>query len=106
MRGIRTLLATAAMCVLALSASAQDRQPAQKPSQADLKKHETQPGDRYEPSLDVLKEQELEAPGAKPGIPSLTQAEFNEANQIYFQRCAGCHGVLRKARPESPSPPT
>lgn len=96
MRGIRVLLATTAMCMLAVSATAQEKQPAQKPSAADLKKHETQPGDRYEPSLDVLKEQELPAPGARPGVPSLTQAEFNEANQIYFQRCAGCHGVLRK----------
>jgi len=96
MRGIRALLATTAMCVLALSATAQEKQPAQKPSAADLKKHETQPGDRYEPSLDVLKEKEFEAPGARPGVPQLTQAEFNEANQIYFERCAGCHGVLRK----------
>ncbi len=96
MRGIRVLLATTAMCLLAVSATAQEKQPAQKPSAADLKKHETQPGDRYEPSLDVLKEQEFPAPGARPGVPSLTQAEFNEANQIYFQRCAGCHGVLRK----------
>ncbi len=69
MRGIRALLATTAMCMLALSATAQDKQPAQKPSAADLKKHETQPGDRYEPSLDVLKEQEFEVPGARPGVP-------------------------------------
>ena len=38
----------------------------------------------------------MEPPGEKPGVPSLTQAEFDQANQIYFQRCAGCHGVLRK----------
>jgi len=29
------------------------------------------------------------------------QAEFDKARQIYFERCAGCHGVLRKARPAS-----
>ena len=29
-------------------------------------------------------------------VPSLTQAEADEANTIYFERCAGCHGVLRK----------
>jgi nitrite reductase (NO-forming)/hydroxylamine reductase len=96
MRGITALLATTAMCMLSLTATAQEKEPAQKPSAADLKKHETQPGDRYEPSLDVLKEKEFEVPGARPGVPSLTQAEFNEANEIYFQRCAGCHGVLRK----------
>ncbi|MDJ0980950.1 MAG: cytochrome D1 domain-containing protein [Kiloniellales bacterium] len=69
---------------------------AQSPSPADVKKHETTPGGKYEPSLDVLKEGELEAPGAKEGVPSMTQEEFNRANQIYFERCAGCHGVLRK----------
>nr|WP_100638284.1 nitrite reductase [Marinobacter salexigens] len=31
-----------------------------------------------------------------PGAPDLTDAEFEQAKQIYFQRCAGCHGVLRK----------
>jgi nitrite reductase (NO-forming)/hydroxylamine reductase len=67
------------------------------PPQDRLKAHETQPADRYEPELNVLPGQmELKAPGAEPGIPSLTQAEANEANTIYFQRCAGCHGVLRK----------
>ncbi len=31
-----------------------------------------------------------------PKAPPMTQAEFDAARQIYFQRCAGCHGVLRK----------
>ncbi len=31
-----------------------------------------------------------------PGAPDLSKAEFEEAKQIYFERCAGCHGVLRK----------
>jgi len=31
-----------------------------------------------------------------PGAPDMTQAEFDMATQLYFQRCAGCHGVLRK----------
>ncbi len=31
-----------------------------------------------------------------PGAPDLTEDEFNMARQIYFERCAGCHGVLRK----------
>ena len=31
----------------------------------------------------------------------MSESEFNEAKQIYFQRCAGCHGVLRKAPPAS-----
>jgi nitrite reductase (NO-forming)/hydroxylamine reductase len=31
-----------------------------------------------------------------PTAPPLTAAEFDRAKQIYFERCAGCHGVLRK----------
>ncbi len=78
----------------ALSFAASAAQAAEKPKPEDLKKHETQPGERYEPSLDVL--EGAEAPGAKPGVPTLTQEEFDRANRIYFERCAGCHGVLRK----------
>ena len=28
--------------------------------------------------------------------PAMTEAEFEKAKTLYFQRCAGCHGVLRK----------
>ncbi|PCI46181.1 MAG: nitrite reductase [Alphaproteobacteria bacterium] len=28
--------------------------------------------------------------------PSLSEADFGKAKSMYFQRCAGCHGVLRK----------
>ena len=28
--------------------------------------------------------------------PTLSEADFEKANSLYFQRCAGCHGVLRK----------
>jgi nitrite reductase (NO-forming)/hydroxylamine reductase len=68
----------------------------EEPAPGDLKKHDTTPGGKYEPSLDVLKEQTVEQPGTKPGDPALTPEEFKIANDIYFQRCAGCHGVLRK----------
>jgi nitrite reductase (NO-forming)/hydroxylamine reductase len=93
-RFVATLFLSTALCMVGTTGSTQ--QAPKKPAPAELKKHETTPGDKYQPSLDVLKEKELEAPGAKPGVPALTQAEFNEANQIYFERCAGCHGVLRK----------
>ena len=32
----------------------------------------------------------------KPQAPTMTAAEKETANKIYFERCAGCHGVLRK----------
>ena len=76
--------------------------PAAAQSQTDIKKHETTPGGRYEPSLDVMKDQPVEQPGVKPGSPELTKAEFDQANEIYFQRCAGCHGVLRKGATGKP----
>jgi nitrite reductase (NO-forming)/hydroxylamine reductase len=77
----------------------------QQPSPEDLKKHETTPGGKYEPSLDVLPQEQVEQPGTKPGIPTLTEQEFAEAKQIYFERCAGCHGVLRKGATGKPLTP-
>ncbi|NMT62129.1 nitrite reductase [Marinobacter orientalis] len=40
-----------------------------------------------------------------PGAPDLTDEEFQEAKQIYFERCAGCHGVLRKGATGKPLTP-
>lgn len=37
-----------------------------------------------------------------PGAPDLTEAEFEKAKQIFFERCAGCHGVLRKGATGKP----
>ena len=34
--------------------------------------------------------------------PSITQAEFDTATKLYFERCAGCHGVLRKGATGKP----
>jgi nitrite reductase (NO-forming)/hydroxylamine reductase len=40
-----------------------------------------------------------------PGAPDLSDAEFEQAKQIYFERCAGCHGVLRKGATGKPLTP-
>lgn len=37
-----------------------------------------------------------------PGAPNISEAEFNRSQEIYFQRCAGCHGVLRKGATGKP----
>src|SRR5699024_4155520 len=37
-----------------------------------------------------------------PGAPDMSQAEFDRSQQIYFERCAGCHGVLRKGATGKP----
>ena len=50
----------------------------------------------YQPSLSTLGQIQVEIPGRKPGDPVMTPSEYQSSNQIYFERCAGCHGVLRK----------
>ncbi|NIR30289.1 MAG: nitrite reductase [Gammaproteobacteria bacterium] len=45
-----------------------------------------------------------EAPG-RPKLPPMTEAEFERAKQVYFERCAGCHGVLRKGATGKPLTP-
>ncbi|MBK8899268.1 MAG: nitrite reductase [Candidatus Competibacteraceae bacterium] len=40
-----------------------------------------------------------------PKAPPMTEAEFVKARQIYFERCAGCHGVLRKGATGKPLTP-
>jgi len=77
-------------------------QAAEKPGAEMLKKHKTTPGGQYKPSLDVLQDEKMEQPGQKPGAPKLSKAEFSKANTIFFQRCAGCHGVLRKGATGKP----
>jgi nitrite reductase (NO-forming)/hydroxylamine reductase len=58
--------------------------------------HDTEPQDRYQWSADRLADIDVEVPGLKPDDPVISQEEFQQAADIYFQRCAGCHGVLRK----------
>ncbi len=92
----RTSCLASAIALAAAVALSGGEAVADQPTPKDLEKHGTQPGERYEPSLDVIPEGDVEAPGARPGIPSLTDDEFQKANDIYFKRCAGCHGTLRK----------
>jgi len=93
----RPAVATAATVLLMATASF-----AEAPKKEDLKKHDTSPAGKYSPSLDILGAEGLEAPGKKKGVPSLTDEEFAKANKIYFERCAGCHGVLRKGATGKP----
>lgn len=37
--------------------------------------------------------------------PAMTKAEFDQAKKIFFERCAGCHGVLRKGATGKPLTP-
>jgi len=40
-----------------------------------------------------------------PRAPRMSKVEFDKARQIYFERCAGCHGVLRKGATGKPLTP-
>ena len=40
-----------------------------------------------------------------PGAPSITEEEYRRSTQIFFERCAGCHGVLRKGATGKPLTP-
>ena len=40
-----------------------------------------------------------------PLAPKMTEAEFEKSKRIFFERCAGCHGVLRKGATGKPLTP-
>ncbi|GHC24852.1 nitrite reductase [Gemmobacter nanjingensis] len=91
----RTLLWTSAALALGLMVA-----PAQ--AQDKPKEHADGPAAAYEPSMTTLGQLKVEIPGRKPDDPVMTQEEFQKATQIYFERCAGCHGVLRKGATGKP----
>ncbi len=59
---------------------------------------------RYKGAPVPIKPEEAETV-VSPKAPPLTSAEFTRAKQIYFERCAGCHGVLRKGATGKPLTP-
>lgn len=85
----RLTLLTSAAIVLGLAMSGVSAQ--EKP-----KDHADTAAGAYEPSMTTLGQIKVEIPGRKPGDPVITGPEFQKATTIYFERCAGCHGVLRK----------
>ncbi|CAM2006202.1 cytochrome D1 domain-containing protein [Acanthopleuribacter pedis] len=40
-----------------------------------------------------------------PEAPTMTRSQYEHSRQLYFQRCAGCHGVLRKGATGKPLTP-
>lgn len=40
-----------------------------------------------------------------PGAPDISETDFASSQKIYFERCAGCHGVLRKGATGKPLTP-
>ncbi len=89
----RVLMSSAAMALTMLAAPAMAEKP---------KTHADGPAAAYQPSMTTLAEINVEIPGRKEGDPVMTQEEFQQGTKIYFERCAGCHGVLRKGATGKP----
>jgi nitrite reductase (NO-forming)/hydroxylamine reductase len=93
MRSIRfDALAAAVATVLAFGAHAQDKKPV---TPAEM---------NYQAGGSPLAGEPMYQ-STNPKAPPMTQAEFDRARQIYFERCAGCHGVLRKGATGKPLTP-
>ena len=52
------------------------------------------------PLADVKMHQDI-----NPLAPKMSETEFDKAKRIFFERCAGCHGVLRKGATGKPLTP-
>ena len=65
----------------------------------------TTPGERAYKGAPVPETLEKSKDVLTPGAPPLSDAEFARAKRIYFERCAGCHGVLRKGATGKPLTP-
>jgi nitrite reductase (NO-forming)/hydroxylamine reductase len=70
--------------------------------------HEPKPVDpaeiRYQAGSSPMKDVPMHQ-DVNPKAPSMTKPEFDKARQTYFERCAGCHGVLRKGATGKPLTP-
>jgi nitrite reductase (NO-forming)/hydroxylamine reductase len=84
---------------LSLAAAAAHAQPTQ-PGRAPV----TDPEIRYQAGGSPLAQEEMHQ-DINPKAPQMTKGEFDKARQLYFERCAGCHGVLRKGATGKPLTP-
>jgi nitrite reductase (NO-forming)/hydroxylamine reductase len=66
--------------------------------------HMTEAEKKYQAGASPLGEEEMHQ-DINPQAPKMTEEEFTRGRQIYFERCAGCHGVLRKGATGKPLTP-
>ncbi len=112
----RSKLALFAAALGALFALGAQAQPAQPASQAQMSPAAVQ-ADKAEAERHITpSEAEFQAGSSpvggepmyqshNPKAPPMTQAEFELGRKVYFERCAGCHGVLRKGATGKPLTP-
>jgi nitrite reductase (NO-forming)/hydroxylamine reductase len=91
---IAVAVALAALPLAIGSAQAQDKEHKDVPS-AEI---------RYQAGSSPLAGEEMHQ-DINPKAPPMSAAEFERGKQIYFERCAGCHGVLRKGATGKPLTP-
>ena len=60
------------------------------------KDHKGAPGDQYMAGAGSGAGKLEMYQSSDPNAPAMSKSEFDAGRQIYFDRCAGCHGVLRK----------
>ena len=90
------VLALAALPLAMAQAFAEDKKPATEAHAPAEVKYQA----GGSPLADVDMYQDI-----NPKAPAMSKAEFDEARKIYFERCAGCHGVLRKGATGKPLTP-
>ncbi len=91
-KAARTFLGVTVISLLAGTATAQD------------KKHAPDAEIKYQAGSSPLASEPMHQ-NINPKAPPMTVAEFARGRQIYFERCAGCHGVLRKGATGKPLTP-
>ena len=74
------------------------------PAHAEDKKALGQPEMNYQAGGSPLGDEPMYQ-ATNPKAPPMTQAEFDLGRKTYFERCAGCHGVLRKGATGKPLTP-
>ncbi len=102
-------LAFAVLAALSLTtgaALAQDKPAAKAPAKAagKTKPPVSDAEIRYQAGGSPLAKEDMHQ-DMNPKAPKMSKAEFDRARQIYFERCAGCHGVLRKGATGKPLTP-
>ncbi len=70
-------------------------------AQANKQEHVSPPEAAYQAGGSPLGADEMHQ-DVNPKAPKMTEKEFERSKQIYFERCAGCHGVLRKGATGKP----
>lgn len=73
-------------------------------AEAAARKQIAQPEVNYQGAAAALDPQSTKDMITSEG-PPMTREEFAHAKEIFFQRCAGCHGVLRKGATGKPLTP-